>query len=129
MYLFELVRFLELVPQRFDLLLHGVYLGFFFGQQLFRLRQFLCSPHRERSRCGVSLVPLRPTGEQNTCAKVCVESHYAVDARTSLFSMDLELFLLIGSRFGQDLDPVLERRHIFLELERRRRSRAESFAR
>lgn len=31
--------------------------------------------------------------------------------------MDLELFLLIGSRFGQDLDPVLERRHILLELE------------
>jgi DNA-binding NtrC family response regulator len=26
--------------------------------------------------------------------------------------MDLELFLLIGSRFGQDLDLVLERRHI-----------------
>jgi hypothetical protein len=44
LYLFELVRFLELVPQRFDLLLHGVDLGFFFGQQLFRLRQFLCFP-------------------------------------------------------------------------------------
>jgi hypothetical protein len=50
--------------------------------------------------------------------------------------MDLELFLLIGSRFGQDVDLVLERCHVVLELERereeekkkRRKSRAESFA-